>query len=76
MGFVKVDGGRDVNIRQTVTIGEAEALFPFEIGRQRFRRPPVKVFSPVSTRVTRQFSALWRWKCTVLSDMSNDRSDM
>jgi len=32
MGFVKFNGGGNVDIRQPVAIGEAKALFAFEIG--------------------------------------------
>ena len=47
----------DVDIGNTVAIGEAESLFVLDMARARFSRPPVMVSSPVSTSVTFHGSA-------------------
>ena len=64
---VQIDGGADVDVADPVAIGQAEFSIVAE-DREGcvLIRPPIIVFSPVSTKVTRHGSAAALWTSMLL----------
>jgi hypothetical protein len=54
---MQIVAGPHVDVADTVSVSQAEFLIVAEKGRIRLVRPPIMVFSPVSTSVTRHGSA-------------------